>query len=110
MGANSDYPSFFPVEVRFSWSGTLKGPPALPRHAEKTQYFMSLHMTFLLMLPMAELPFPPNIMSWAATNVALLVLEMWPRSPVKAGILWGAAAGEDGSVIMRGAGVRWGEW
>lgn len=104
MGANSDYPCFFPAEVHFSWSGTLKGKLALPHRAEQTEYFMSLHVTGLLILPMAELPFFPNTMSWAATDVILLVLEIWPHYPVKAGILCSAIAGENGSVIMRSRG------
>lgn len=106
MGANSDYPCFFPVEVRFFWSVTLKSKPALPHHTEKTEYFISLHITVLLIVPKAELPFFPNFMSWAATHAIPLVLETWPRSPVKAGILCAAIAGEDGSVMVRGMG--WG--
>lgn len=53
-----------------------------------------------------KVAFSPNTMSSAVTNVILLVLEMWPLSPVKARVLCGAVATENFSVIMTGVEVR----
>lgn len=50
------------LKVHFSQTGTVRGKPLLPHHAEQIE-FMSLHIIVSLVFPMAELPHFPNTMN-----------------------------------------------